>query len=131
MIHYILITFSTLDAALPQLQNLCAIFEGGNAVRNNEQSKVIAEDFDGLHDGLFGFIVQRASGFDNLVGLGFLDDAREVLHLHKALVDEGVEAVVQAAHAHAELVSQLALGEVGVSCKMRMIRKWVSSWILV
>ncbi len=38
----------------------------------------------------------------------------EVAHLHKALVDEGVEAVVQPTHAHAEHLGQLALGQVRV-----------------
>jgi len=38
----------------------------------------------------------------------------KVRHLHKALVDESVEAVVQPPHAHAEHVGQLALGQVGV-----------------
>ncbi len=36
------------------------------------------------------------------------------MHLHQALVDEGIQAVVQAAHAQAQLLSQLALGQVGV-----------------
>ncbi len=35
------------------------------------------------------------------------------MHLHKALVDEGVEAIVQAANAHSQLFSQFALGQVG------------------
>ena len=30
---------------------------------DDEQGEVFPEAFDGLHDGLFGFIVQRASGF--------------------------------------------------------------------
>ena len=38
----------------------------------------------------------------------------KVLHLYQALVDEGVEAVVQPPNAHAELVGQLALGQVRV-----------------
>ena len=38
----------------------------------------------------------------------------EVLHLHKAFVGEGLEAVIEPAHADAQFLSQLALGEVGV-----------------
>jgi hypothetical protein len=38
----------------------------------------------------------------------------KISHLHKALVYQGVEAVVQATHTHAELVSQLSQGEVRI-----------------
>ena len=73
---------------------------------------------------LFHFALKEAAGqchfFGNALGgeevdalelvLAFL----EVRHLDKALVDEGVEAKVQAAHAYAKLAGQLALGEIRV-----------------
>ena len=38
----------------------------------------------------------------------------EVAHLHEALFDEGVQAIVQATHAHAKRLGQLSLGQVWV-----------------
>lgn len=51
---------------------------------------------------------------EQVVLLEFVLAFGEVRHLHKALVDEGVEAVVQPTHVHAELVGQLTLGQVRV-----------------
>ena len=38
----------------------------------------------------------------------------KIAHLHKALVHEGLEAIVEPANAHAQLVCQLALGQVWI-----------------
>ena len=57
LIYDALITADALDATLTQLHNLRAVFEGGEAVGDDEQSKVFAEALDGFHDGLFGFVV--------------------------------------------------------------------------
>lgn len=44
----------------------------------------------------------------------FVMAANEVLHLHVAFVHQGFEAVVEPPYADAQLLSELALGEVGV-----------------
>ena len=71
---------------------------------------------------LFHLALKKSAGkchlFGNAQGREQIDILELVLafgkvrHLHKALVDEGVEAVVQPPNAHAELVGQLALGQV-------------------
>jgi hypothetical protein len=38
----------------------------------------------------------------------------KVRHLHKTLVDEGIETVIQATHAHAENFGQFTLGQIRV-----------------
>ena len=73
---------------------------------------------------LFHLALKEAAGqrhfFGNALGREQVDVLElvlaflEVRHLDKALVDEGVEAKVQAAHAYAKPACQLALGEVGV-----------------
>ena len=76
----------------------------------------------------------NAHGREQIHVLELVLAAREVLHLHKSHVDEVVEAVVQAAHAHAQLLSQLALGQVGVSLqdahepKMGVLESWLEGW---
>jgi hypothetical protein len=57
------VTANTLDAALTQLNNLRAVFKGSKAVSDDEQGEFFAETFDGMHNGLFGFVIQRAGGF--------------------------------------------------------------------
>jgi hypothetical protein len=61
-----------------------------------------------------GHFFCNAHGREQIHVLELVLAAGEVLHLHQALVDEGVEAVAQPAHAHAQLLSQLALGQVWV-----------------
>ena len=72
LIHGVLISTSALDAAITQLHDLCAVFESGEAVGDDEQGKVIAEALDSFHDGLFGFIVQRTGGFVKNDDIGLL-----------------------------------------------------------
>ena len=66
-----MITANTPDAALTQLHDLSTVFEGSEAVGYDQQGEVLVESFDGLHDGLFGFVVQRTGGFvkDDDIGL--------------------------------------------------------------
>jgi hypothetical protein len=45
-------------------------------VGNDENSEILAEAFDGLHDGLFGYVVQRAGGFVKDDDIGLLVKAR-------------------------------------------------------
>ncbi len=59
-------------------------------------------------------LLGNAFGREQVDVLELILAVQKVLHLHKALVDQGVEAVVQATHAHAEVIGQLALGEIGV-----------------
>ena len=61
-----------------------------------------------------GYFLCNAHGREQINVLELVLAVREVLHFHQALVDEGIEAVVQAAHALAQLLSQFALGQVGV-----------------
>jgi hypothetical protein len=63
LVYDVFISTSTLDAAFTQLHDLCAVFEGGEAMGNDKNGEILTETFYGLHDGLLGFIVQRASGF--------------------------------------------------------------------
>ena len=60
--------------------------------------------------GFFG----HAGGGEDVDVAEFVFRLAEVLHLDPAFVDQGFQAVVQAAHAHAQLLGQLALGQVGV-----------------
>jgi hypothetical protein len=53
----VLIIADANDATSTQLHNLRAVFEGGEAVGDYEQGEVFAEAFDGLHDGMFSFVV--------------------------------------------------------------------------
>ena len=72
LIHDVVIAAGAFDAAFTQLHNLRAVFEGGEAVGDDEQGKVFAEALDGLHDGLFSFVVQRAGGFVKNDDIGLL-----------------------------------------------------------
>ena len=49
-----MISASPLDAAVCQFDNLCAVFQGGEAMGNDKDGKLVTKAFDGLHDGLFG-----------------------------------------------------------------------------
>ncbi len=66
----------SLNAAITQFNYLCAIFQRGEPVGNDENSEILAEAFDGLHDGLFGYVVQRAGGFVKDDDIGLLVKAR-------------------------------------------------------
>ena len=51
---------------------------------------------------------------EQIDGLELVLAILKVLHIDPALARQGFEAIVQAAHAHTQLISQFALGEVWV-----------------
>lgn len=71
MIYGVFIAAATLDPTIAQFNNRRAVSEGREAVSNDKQGEVLTESFDRLHDGRFGFIVQRTGGFikDDDIGL--------------------------------------------------------------
>jgi hypothetical protein len=62
---------NSLDSSIGQFHDLCAVFQGGEAMGDYKNRKLIAKAFDCLHDGLFGIVVEGAGGFveDDDVGL--------------------------------------------------------------
>ena len=55
--HNTVIGINALDGPFTKLDNLCAVFEGGETVGDNEYCEIFAETFNGLHDRLLGFVV--------------------------------------------------------------------------
>ena len=60
--------------------------------------------------GFFG----QACGGEHVDVAEFVFGVGEIFHFHQAFVHQGLEAVVEPPYADAQLLSQLALGEVGV-----------------
>lgn len=69
--HDFLIGTGSLNTTIRQFNYLRAVFQSGETVSDDENGDILTEPFNGLHNGLLGFIVQRTGGFveDNDIGL--------------------------------------------------------------
>lgn len=72
LVHDFLISTSALDAAFTHFHDLRAALQRADAVGNDEEREVFTEAFNGLHDSLFGFVVQCAGGFVKYDDIGLL-----------------------------------------------------------
>ncbi len=62
---------NALYASIPKINYLCAVFQHGEPVSNNENRQIMTEAFDSLYKRLFSLVIKSAGGFieDDDVGL--------------------------------------------------------------